>query len=229
MALSSIFNNNNNKSSILRRGTFSSAPTADAPAMSKVKRFGSMLIRNKKTSESRQRVDTVFPNPIDTSLASSYSLSTASTTTHSSDEDDLVTPTTPNKPPVKEMTFESEESFVVCMVTPTVSDETVTPEVITNQVQEVHVVDDDNNEEEASHQEEVMETTSVILDASDEIIMTESSHIVEQDPSMLSGVSLVRYHLNMALEEADEEIEQELETCRLQMLHSLHTVPLYAY
>lgn len=190
-----------------------------------------MLIRSKKTSEGRQRVDTVFPNPIDTSLASSYSLSTASTNTHSSDEDDLITPTTPNRPLGKEMTFESEQSFVVSMVTPTVSDETVTPEVITNQVGEVHVVD----KRETSHQEVVVvdeeETTSIILDASESCSssMTESSHIVEQDPSTLSGVSLVRYHLNIALEEADEEIEQELETCRLQMLHSLHTVPLYAY
>lgn len=207
MALPSIFNNNK----LLRRGTVSSAPAAETPTMSKVKKFGSLLIRNKKPSENRQRVDTVFPNPIDTSLASSYSLSTASTNTHSSsDEDELITPITPSKP---SMTFEKEESFVVSIVTPTVSDDTVTPEVITNQVQEVHIV-----YEEPSH-------PTSILDASD----ITDHNVAELDPSILSGVSLVRYHLNLALEEADEEIEQELESCRLQMLHSLCTVPLYAY
>lgn len=225
MTLTTFFNQNKSSTSLLsRQNTVSHTKSTDTTefvpkpltrsntTLSKVKRFGSLLVRNKKSSSTtnleRPRVDTIFPTPIDTSLASSYSLSSSLTHTNSSsDEDELITPITP----IKDMTFSDKKvQEELAMVTPTVMDESVTPEIQTNQVQEITSIKGEEAELQISLSSLNNNNTSI-------------------DPLTLSGVSLVRYHLNLALEKADEEIETELESYRLEMLQSISAIPSIVY
>lgn len=51
----------------------------------------------------------------------------------------------------------------------------------------------------------------------------------EVDESTLSAVSLVRYHLSMALKQVDEEIEDELQTSHEMMLRNLKSCPRISF
>jgi hypothetical protein len=185
MPLTTFFHQNKSASLLTKSNTFSHKPTTEPPTLvrsntfSKVKRLGSLLVRNNKKS-SPPRVDTIFPSPIDTSLASSYSLSSSCTHTHSSsDEDELMTP--------KEMTFQP-------LVSPTVIDDdnvqSVTPELQTNQIQENTSIKGEQQKQQiisldTTSQELELETT---VSTAQEIIEQElESHHVQ----MLHSISMI--------------------------------------
>lgn len=215
MPLTSFFHQNKSASLLKKSNTMSyKSTTAEPPTLvrsntfSKVKRLGSLLVRNNNNKKSNPpRVDTIFPSPIDTSLASSYSPSSSSCTHSSSDEDELTTP--------KDMTFQPLESPTV------IENNVVTPKLQTNQIQESTSIKGEQQKhiilsqelDAASQKSQELDTTS------QETTLSSTPEII--DPLTLSGVSLVRYHLNLALEIADKEIEQELESHHVQMLHSI--------
>ncbi|KAG1190471.1 hypothetical protein G6F35_013928 [Rhizopus arrhizus] len=51
----------------------------------------------------------------------------------------------------------------------------------------------------------------------------------EMDESKLSELALIRHHLNIALKQADEEIEDELKANRENMLNTLNTFPKISF
>jgi hypothetical protein len=223
--------------------------------LSKVKRFGSLLSRNKNnhstnTATKRTRVDAIFPSNIDTSQ---HGLSTSSSTqsiinhaSSSSDEDDehLLTPNALTTSPTN-MYFNDKEELLTSVVPPAVHD-TIFVTLKENQQQTNHVSAADNEYVEQEEKDEQKRLSTHLLDNSkpdlsqqlDNHINSTSVEVETQpkeeeqkeeekevDPSTLSGVSLVRYHLNMALQEADIEIENELKSCRDQMIKSIRSVP----
>ncbi|GAA5812049.1 hypothetical protein MFLAVUS_005498 [Mucor flavus] len=232
--LPSIFHNRSNKkdttSLLSKRATVSSAKQLEElpplqrsnTTLSKVKRFGSLLVRNKKSENTRTRADNIFPPSIDTTPCSNYSLSTTSTHNVSSssasssddDEEHVVTPTTTsslpshmfelpslNRPAVNEQQYHNIDIIPV------------TPEIETNQ--------------DLSEKDVILETsTSIVLMEEPETIIPTVTIV---DPETLSGVSLVRYHLYLAAKEVDEAIEDDLDFHRQQMLQNIRATPIFLF
>ncbi|KAG2207424.1 hypothetical protein INT47_006899 [Mucor saturninus] len=183
--------------------------------ISKVKRFGSLLVRNKKSDDGRsiKRADTIFPPSIDTTLSNSnYSLSAISTNTNiSSDEDDLITPTTTNTMSNHGLYQDEEDTAMLDMVLPNVKQ----PEPIKI---------DSVESKPVTPQEE----TNQISTEEDTISAFEEPIVGKQiDPTALS--SLVQFYLSTAIDEADVEIESELQICHDHMLHSIRAMPAYSF
>lgn len=181
--------------------------------LSKVKRFGSLLSRNKKNDDSssvRRRVDTIFPPNIDTTLSTStYSLSALSTNTNiSSDEDDLITPTTTYSPPNNALFKDEMKMFNVVMPDVKQNCEPIEIMSVTPQDQTNHI----SAEEDITAP--IEESICPIVDK-------------QIDPMALS--SLVQFYLSAAIDEADVEIECELQVCHAQMLHSIRAMPAYSF
>lgn len=183
--------------------------------ISKVKRFGSLLVRNKKSDDGRsiKRADTIFPPSIDTTLSNSnYSLSAISTNTNiSSDEDDLITPTTTNTMSNHGLYQDEEDTAMLDMVLPNVKQ----PEPIKI---------DSVESKPVTPQEE----TNQISTEEDTISAFEEPIVGKQiDPTALS--SLVQFYLSTAIDEADVEIESELQICHDHMIHSIRAMPAYSF
>ncbi|GAA5805710.1 hypothetical protein EDC94DRAFT_602872 [Helicostylum pulchrum] len=232
----SIFHNRSNKkdttSLLSKRATISSAKQLEElpplqrsnTTLSKVKRFGSLLVRNKKSENTRTRADSIFPPSIDTTPCSNYSLSTTSThnvstSSSSSDEDEehVVTPTTTSSSPSHIFELPSlnhqpavngqQQQYHNSDIIP------VEPEIETNQdLAEKDVISETN-------------TSSVLIEEPETIIPT----VTIVDPETLSGVSLVRYHLDLAAKEVDEAIDDELDFHRQQMLQNIRTTPTFLF
>ncbi|KAI8078432.1 hypothetical protein BDF21DRAFT_420503 [Thamnidium elegans] len=221
--LPSIFHKKDTTSLLSKRATISSTKQLEElppplqrsnTTLSKVKRFGSLLVRNKKT---RTRADSIFPPSIDTTPCSNYSLSITSTRNISSsddedDDEDVVTPTTTCSLPshMFELTPSiHQQQTAVNHQQDHIDIMPVTPEIETNQdLAEKDVIPETNA---SSVLMEELETTTVV------------------DPETLSDVSLVRYHLNLALKEVDEVIEDELDFHRQQTLQNIRATPTFLF
>lgn len=181
--------------------------------ISKVKRFGSLLVRNKKNDASStiRRADSIFPPNIDTTLsASNYSLSAISTNTNaSSDEDDLVTPTTSNPPHINMIKDEMEANVTVSSVEQAESVEIKPSKYVTPQ-------------DQTNHTSPEQDVTAAAYEPICPVVGE-----MQIDPMALS--SLVQFYLSTAIDEADVEIEGELQVCRDHMLHSIRAMPTYSF
>lgn len=254
----SVISNNNVKPTPQRSNT-----------LSKVKRFGSLLTRNKRSNTDpsfrRTRVDTIFPPNIDTSLANSApinlsaSSSRSNINTASSDEDEetLLTPntlitssthfTTKTSSP-NNAYFDHKSEIMTTMVSPSIPIRQNIDGVmsVTPQEKEQQQLDHMPFVDEPEQLEDVTGTQDLSLSSKDSptrsntyseqqydnTLVKEEQQEVEKeevDPSTLSGVALVRYHLRMALKEVDVEIEDELKTCREEMIKTINTVPTMTF
>lgn len=184
--------------------------------ISKVKRFGSLLVRNKKTDDGRsiKRADTIFPPSIDTTLSNSnYSLSAMSTNTNiSSDEDDLITPTTTTNIISDHNLYQDEDTEILNLVMPNVK-----------QPEPIEIESIENKSVAPEEETNQMSTDEDTVSAFEEPIVGGN----QIDPMALS--SLVRFYLSTAIDEADVEIESELQLCHDHMLHSIRAMPTYSF
>lgn len=229
--LPSIFHNRSNKkdttSLLSKRATIPSTKQLEElpplqrsnTTLSKVKRFGSLLVRNKKSENTRTRADSIFPPSIDTTPCSNYRLSTTSTHNVSSassddDEEHVVTPTTTSSLPSHMFELPSlhrpavnEQQYHNIDIIP------VTPEIETNQ--------------DLAEKDVILGTytSSVLVEEPETIIPT----VTIVDPETLSGVLLVRYHLHLAAKEVDEAIENDLDFHRQQMLQNIRATPNFLF
>lgn len=172
--------------------------------LSKVKRFGSMLVRSK---QQRPMLDTSFsvkPSPSSTSLMSS------TTTNEDSEEEEHVT--TPSS-----STTQFSKDVMITVVAPSTTTNTinyqmdldmmpVTPKDQSNQLPTmVETLEPPSSEEQLASLVKVQTT----LERSD--------------------VFMVRGQLRMMFEQIDIEIEQQLESSRLNMLQSIKSTPRTLY
>ncbi|KAG0760740.1 hypothetical protein G6F57_005024 [Rhizopus arrhizus] len=161
--------------------------TASSGTLSKVKRFGSKLIRSKTQRDGSRKPPSLDFKIKDT--RNSQSSLTASSTT-SSLEEHVKTPTTAD---YDKETFNLDHP----------------KQIITIEEQIKQEKEPMKKEEEEEKREEMMEE--------------------EMDESKLSELALIRHHLNIALKQADEEIEDELKANRENMLNTLNTFPKISF
>ncbi|KAG1191382.1 hypothetical protein G6F36_002387 [Rhizopus arrhizus] len=166
--------------------------TASSGTLSKVKRFGSKLIRSKTQRDGSRKPPSLDFKIKDT--RNSQSSLTASSTT-SSLEEHVKTPTTAD---YDKETFNLDHPKQI-----------ITIEEQIKQEKEEKEKEPMKKEEEEEKREEMMEE--------------------EMDESKLSELALIRHHLNIALKQADEEIEDELKANRENMLNTLNTFPKISF
>ncbi|KAG1139147.1 hypothetical protein G6F37_010985 [Rhizopus arrhizus] len=167
--------------------------TASSGTLSKVKRFGSKLIRSKTQRDGSRK-----PPSLDfkKDTRNSQSSLTASSTT-SSLEEHVKTPTTAD---YDKETFNLDHPKQIITIEEQIKQE--------KEGKEKEPMKKEEDEEEEKR-EEMMEE--------------------EMDESKLSELALIRHHLNIALKQADEEIEDELKANRENMLNTLNTFPKISF
>ncbi|KAI9481124.1 MAG: hypothetical protein EXX96DRAFT_565508 [Benjaminiella poitrasii] len=222
--------------------------------LSRVKRFGSMLMRSNKRNVKK------IPSSIDTSLTNIPSSASVSSTTEDSEEEQVVTPTE-----AKTMFGSTKDEFMIKIAPPlttttfVVDDEkdfemvsTVTPKEQANHQLPATVIDvtkstltsEDSERDDTIYKQEL--STSIIvkpdLSKLKDIIHSQplDNHITQPDalstitdssssPIIPSTISFVRSQLRLALQEVDTEIEQEFEWSHNQMILAINAKPRYVF
>ncbi|KAF1798590.1 hypothetical protein V8B55DRAFT_1524249 [Mucor lusitanicus] len=190
-------------SSTLTGNKYDASSMRRSSTLSKVKRFGSMLVR---TKQQRPMIDTtsasVRPSPSSASLVSSATTSNED----SEEEEHVITPSS--------STTQFSKDVMITVVTPsTVNYQmdldmmSVTPKGQSNQLPAmVETLEPPLSEEQVGSLATKVQTTP-----------------------HRSDVAMVREQLRAMLEEIDVEIEQELESSHLNMLASIKTIPHIMY
>lgn len=193
--------------------------------ISKVKRFGSLLVRSNTKNERRRRADTIFPPQIDTNTStwsSTQESLVSSTDTNISTDDDEEEVMTPTSSMASHM-FEEDRSRSAI----------TTVNSLHHSNSSLH---HSNSRVVTPSLPETIETNQSVDDKAmtfdDKEITKEEQPDPEPkviDPDTLSSVSLVRYHLEMAMDEIDQEIDDELEAQREHMLKNIQARPTLSF
>ncbi|KAI8365144.1 hypothetical protein BD560DRAFT_402269 [Blakeslea trispora] len=171
---------------------------------SRMKSFGSKLVRSSsyRISHQNTKVDSTIPIPALPSSDSSLKSST-----DDSEEEQVVTPTS--------CTFPLHDDDKHTMVTPSsyvnhiTAAVSVSPELQSSKTNELADKTDEEEEDFASC-------------STDHTFFAEE---IKETP--ISTVSLVRYHVASAFKQIDQEIEQEFDLSYQQMIESIYASPRY--
>ncbi|KAL7318652.1 hypothetical protein PS15m_001870 [Mucor circinelloides] len=191
------------KSSVIHSDNGSSIGRSSS-TLSKVKRFGSMLVRSK---QQRPMLDTPFsvkPSP------SSISLMSSTTTNEDSEEEEHVT--TPSS-----STTHFNKDVMITVVAPSTATNTVNYQIDLDMMS----VTPKDQSNQLPTMVETLEPPS-----SEEQL---ASLVKVQTTLERSDVFMVREQLRTMFEQIDIEIEQELESSRLNMLQSIKSTPRTLY
>ncbi|KAI9362673.1 hypothetical protein BD770DRAFT_381539 [Pilaira anomala] len=195
--------------------------------ISKVKRFGSLLVRSNTKNDRRRRADTIFPPQIDTNSSawsSTQESLVSSTDTNISTDDDEEEVMTPTSSMVSHMFEEDRSQTAITNINSSYHSNSslhhsnsmvVTPSPTPPETIETNQSVDDKamtfDDKEITKEEQPDPEPKII------------------DPDTLSSVSLVRYHLEMAMAEIDQEIDDELEAQREHMLKNIQARPTLSF